>query len=49
MQNNYIKELSIKTFQEGSLKEYYSPRKSRFHFPSFFVGVMSSALLSLLL
>ncbi len=49
MQNNYIKELSIKTFQEESLKECYSSRKSRFHFPSFFVGVISSTLLSLLL
>lgn len=45
MYNHYIKELSIKTYQEELAKEYVRARGSRFHTPSFSAGVVTSLLL----
>ncbi|CAG9296466.1 hypothetical protein CEDIAZO_01617 [Celerinatantimonas diazotrophica] len=49
MQNNYIKELAKKTFQEAPAIEYCPSRKRYLHLPSFLIGVISSVLLILLL
>lgn len=48
MQNNYIKELATKSYQEEIQKEYYSSQRVSFHTPSFLVGsLMSIVLLNL--
>lgn len=45
MQNNYIKELAIKSYQEEITKEYITSRKQPFHYPSFFTGLISAVFL----
>ncbi|MEZ9520114.1 hypothetical protein AB4155_11405 [Vibrio splendidus] len=45
MQNNYVKELAVKTYQEELEKEYIKSRVRPFHAPSFISGVLLSVLL----
>ncbi|MEZ8390210.1 hypothetical protein AB4116_01355 [Vibrio splendidus] len=45
MQNNYVKELAVKTYQEELEKEYIKSRARPFHAPSFISGVLLSVLL----
>jgi|GEM_PF-2031352 len=42
MQNNYIKQLAIKSYQEDLEKEYLQIEDESFHAPSFVLGVMAS-------
>ena len=44
MQNNYIKQLAIKSYQEDLAKAYYQTRDQRFHTPSFVVGILVSVI-----
>ncbi len=44
MQNSYIKQLAIKSYQEDLAKEYHQTRSQRFHAPSFVVGILVSAI-----
>ena len=46
MQNDYIKELSKKTFQEGPVLEYQSMPKRQFHVPSFFSGLLAAVIIN---
>ncbi len=45
MQNNYVKELAIKTYQEELQKEYVKSKARPFHAPSFIGGVLLSVVL----
>ncbi|CDU05925.1 hypothetical protein VCR12J2_680091 [Vibrio coralliirubri] len=45
MQNNYVKELAIKTYQEDLQKEYVRSKGQPFHAPSFIGGVLLSVVL----
>ncbi|MFA0154770.1 hypothetical protein [Vibrio sp. 10N.261.46.A3] len=45
MQNNYVKELAIKTYQEDLQKEYVRSKARPFHTPSFIGGVLLSVML----
>ncbi|WP_206377690.1 hypothetical protein, partial [Vibrio celticus] len=45
MQNNYVKELAIKTYQEDLQKEYVRSKARPFHAPSFIGGVLLSVVL----
>ena len=45
MQNNYAKELAVKTYQEGLQKEYVKSKARPFHAPSFIVGILLSVVL----
>lgn len=45
MQNNYVKELAVKTYQEDLEKEYVKSRSMPFHAPSFISGVLLSVVL----
>ncbi|CDT30683.1 hypothetical protein VCR4J2_370033 [Vibrio coralliirubri] len=45
MQNNYVKELAVKTYQEDLEKEYIKSRARPFHAPSFISGVLLSVVL----
>ena len=38
MQNNYVKELAVKTYQEDLQKEYVKSKARPFHAPSFIGG-----------
>ncbi|MEZ8019597.1 hypothetical protein ACED63_14380 [Vibrio splendidus] len=45
MQNNYVKELAVKTYQEDLQKEYVRSKARLFDAPSFISGVLLSVLL----
>ncbi|MEZ8043195.1 hypothetical protein AB6C46_07615 [Vibrio sp. 10N.237.312.C02] len=45
MQNNYVKELAVKTYQEELQKEYVKSKVRPFHGPSFIGGVLLSVVL----
>ncbi len=45
MQNNYVKELATKSYQEDLAREYIAARKYSFHSPSFFTGLLAAVLL----
>ncbi|WP_200905020.1 hypothetical protein [Vibrio splendidus] len=45
MQNNYVKELAVKTYQEDLQKEYVRSKTRPFDAPSFISGVLLSVLL----
>ncbi|CDT71277.1 hypothetical protein [Vibrio coralliirubri] len=45
MQNNYVKELAIKTYQEDLQKEFVRSKAQPFHAPSFIGGVLLSVVL----
>lgn len=45
MQNNYVKELAIKSYQEEAQKEYYRTPSESFHAPSFMIGILASSIL----
>lgn len=45
MQNNYIKELAIKSYQEEITREYINSRKRTFHYPSFVSGLIAAVFL----
>lgn len=45
MQNNYIKELASKSYQEELAREYITLQKHTFHYPSFFTGLISAVFL----
>ncbi|MGF1756210.1 hypothetical protein L4C33_21805 [Vibrio makurazakiensis] len=45
MQNNYVKELAIKSYQEDLAREYYKGNKRPFHPPSFISGILVSVLI----
>ncbi|MEZ9018890.1 hypothetical protein AB6E79_18370 [Vibrio lentus] len=45
MQNNYVKELAVKTYQEELQKEYVKSKAHPFHAPSFIGGIMLSVVL----
>ncbi|MFC1234945.1 hypothetical protein [Vibrio sp. F74] len=45
MQNNYVKELAIKTYQEEPEVVCVSAKQRSFHTPSFFSGILFSAIL----
>ncbi len=45
MQNNYVKELAVKTYQEDLKKEYVKSKARPFHAPSFICGVLLSVVL----
>lgn len=50
MQNNYVKELSVKTYQEAIEREAVKSKVRPFHAPSFLSGVLlSMAVMGLLL
>ncbi|WP_439147814.1 hypothetical protein [Vibrio sp.] len=49
MQNNYVKELSVKTYQEAIEREAIKSKVRPFHAPSFFSGALSAAAVGLLL
>ncbi len=40
MQNNYVKELAVKTYQEELQKEYVKSKARPFHAPSFIGGIL---------
>ncbi|USD33504.1 MULTISPECIES: hypothetical protein [Vibrio] len=46
MQNDYIKELSKKTFQEEPALEFQSMPKRQFHVPSFFSGLLVAVIIN---
>ncbi|WP_167494657.1 MULTISPECIES: hypothetical protein [Vibrio] len=46
MQNNYIKALAVKTYQEEPQKEPYRNTKRTFHSPSFIAGILVSVLIA---
>ncbi|MEZ9074522.1 hypothetical protein AB4499_03105 [Vibrio cyclitrophicus] len=45
MQNNYVKELAVKTYQEEITRESMKAKVQSFHAPSFFGGVLFSVIL----
>ncbi|WP_176679552.1 MULTISPECIES: hypothetical protein [unclassified Vibrio] len=45
MQNNYVKELAVKTYQEELQKEYVKSQARPFHAPSFIGGILLSVVL----
>ncbi|MCG9630356.1 hypothetical protein [Vibrio sp. Isolate30] len=45
MQNNYIKALAVKTYQEELTREYVISKKRPFHPPSFTFGFIIALLL----
>lgn len=45
MQNNYVKELATKSFQEEMSREYKASKKQSFHLSSFVAGLFSAVLL----
>lgn len=45
MQNNYIRELAIKSYQEEIIREYINSTKRTFHYPSFFSGLIAAVFL----
>ncbi|WP_197058137.1 hypothetical protein [Vibrio sinaloensis] len=45
MQNNYVKELAIKSYQEEAQKEFYRTSSESFHTPSFMIGIIVSSIL----
>ena len=45
MQNNYVKELAVKTYQEELQKEYVKSKARPFHAPSFVGGILLSVVL----
>ncbi|MGF1800394.1 hypothetical protein L4D11_06870 [Vibrio gigantis] len=45
MQNNYVKELTVKTYQEDLQIEYPTYKARPFHAPSFIGGVLLSVVL----
>ncbi|MEL0610849.1 MULTISPECIES: hypothetical protein [Vibrio] len=45
MQNNYVKELAVKTYQEDLEKEFVKSQARPFHTPSFIGGVLLSVIL----
>ncbi|MCG9642357.1 hypothetical protein L1D22_21185 [Vibrio sp. Isolate34] len=45
MQNNYVKELAVKTYQEELQIEYVKSKVLPFHTPSFIGGVLLSVVL----
>ncbi|WP_198595103.1 hypothetical protein [Vibrio splendidus] len=45
MQNNYVKELAVKTYQEELQKEYVKSKARPFHAPSFIGGILLSVVL----
>ncbi|MFM2607432.1 hypothetical protein AAFX30_07360 [Vibrio chagasii] len=45
MQNNYVKELAVKTYQEELQKEYVKSKAPPFHAPSFIGGILLSVVL----
>ena len=50
MQSNYVKELSVKTYQEAIEREVVKSKVRPFHAPSFFSGaLLSMAVMGLLL
>ncbi|WP_432453102.1 MULTISPECIES: hypothetical protein [unclassified Agarivorans] len=46
MQNNYVKELAKRSFQEGPVKAPYKKRKGFNQGPNIFIGVFASVMLS---
>lgn len=44
MQNNYVKALAVKSYQEEIEKEYCRAKYKAFHTPSFIVGVLLTSL-----
>lgn len=46
MQNNYIKELAVKSYQEDLQKEYYRAKQRTWHFPSFVSGILLTLVVS---
>ncbi|WP_164091086.1 hypothetical protein [Vibrio coralliirubri] len=45
MQNNYVKELAVKTYQQDLQKEYVRSKERPFHAPSFISGVLLAVVL----
>ncbi|MGF1749053.1 hypothetical protein [Vibrio cionasavignyae] len=45
MQNNYVKELATKTFQEDIAKEYHRAQRRSFHSPSFIAGLFAAVIM----
>ena len=45
MQNNYVKELAVKTYQEDLQKEYVKSKARPFHAPSFIGCILLSVVL----
>ena len=45
MQNNYVKELAVKTYQEEIARESMKAKVQSFHAPSYFGGVLFSVIL----
>ncbi|MEZ9158622.1 hypothetical protein AB4169_10135 [Vibrio lentus] len=45
MQNNYVKELAVKTYQEELQKEYVKSKARPFHALSFIGGILLSVVL----
>ncbi|WP_017109490.1 hypothetical protein [Vibrio tasmaniensis] len=45
MQNNYVKELAVKTYQEELQKEYVKSKARPFRAPSFIGGILLSVVL----
>ncbi|MDD1824269.1 hypothetical protein LRP52_18940, partial [Photobacterium sp. ZSDE20] len=45
MQNNYVKELAVKTYQEELQKEYVKSKALPFHALSFIGGILLSVVL----
>ncbi|CAK3744629.1 hypothetical protein [Vibrio crassostreae] len=45
MQNNYVKELAVKIYQEELQKEYVKSKARPFHAPSFIGGILLSVVL----
>lgn len=45
MQNNYVKELAVKTYQEELQEEYVKSKNRQFHAPSFIGGILLSVVL----
>ncbi|MGF1817312.1 hypothetical protein, partial [Vibrio splendidus] len=46
MQNNYVRELAVKTYQEDLQKEYVKSKARPFHAPSFIGCILLSVVLA---
>ncbi|WP_162998972.1 hypothetical protein [Vibrio campbellii] len=46
MQNDYIKELAVKSYQEERQKEYFRAKQQKWHVPSFVSGIVVTLVVS---
>ncbi|MFZ3463293.1 hypothetical protein [Vibrio harveyi] len=46
MQNDYIKELAVKSYQEERQKEYFRAKQQKWHVSSFVSGIVVTLVVS---